>query len=43
MPDEHAPAIEDYLVEDRKFPPPAAFKERSLAAGTLARSCQQIA
>ena len=33
MADEHAPAIEDYLVEDRKFPPPAGFKEHSLAAG----------
>ena len=35
MADEHAPAIEDYLVEDRKFPPPAGFKEHSLAAGTF--------
>ncbi len=35
MADEHAPAIEDYLVEDRKFPPPAGFKEHSLVAGTF--------
>ena len=35
MADEHAPAIEDYLVEDRKFPPPAGFKEHSLAASTF--------
>jgi acetyl-CoA synthetase len=28
-------AIEDYLVEDRTFPPPEDFKERSLAAGTF--------
>jgi acetyl-CoA synthetase len=26
------PAIEDYFVEDRTFPPPEGFKERSLAA-----------
>ena len=26
MADEHAPAIEDYLVEDRKFPPPAGSR-----------------
>src|SRR3546814_10310033 len=25
-------AIEDYLVEDRKFPPPASFVEQTLAA-----------
>ena len=34
MADEHAPAIEDYLVEDRKFPPPG-LQEHSLAAGTF--------
>ncbi|MGQ0617281.1 MAG: acetate--CoA ligase [Acidimicrobiia bacterium] len=28
------PAIEDYFVEDRTFPPPAGFKDRSLEAGT---------
>jgi acetyl-CoA synthetase len=27
-------AIEDYLLEDRTFPPPDAFKEASLVAGT---------
>jgi acetyl-CoA synthetase len=27
-----AATIEDYLLEDRTFPPPAAFKERSLVA-----------
>ncbi len=26
-------AIEDYFVEDRRFPPPAAFREASLVAG----------
>src|SRR5438552_18718858 len=38
MADEQAPsgaAIEDFFVEDRTFPPPEAFKERSLAAGTF--------
>ena len=29
------PAIEDYLLEDRTFPPPEEFKEQSLAAGTF--------
>jgi acetyl-CoA synthetase len=28
-------AIEDYLIENRTFPPPEGFKERSLAAGTF--------
>src|SRR6476659_9164721 len=38
MADEQAPsgaAIEDFFVEDRTFPPPEAFKERSLVAGTF--------
>ena len=36
MADEHTgAAIEDYLVEDRRFPPPEGFKEQSLAAGTF--------
>ncbi len=29
------PAIEDYLHEHRTFPPPEAFKEQSLVAGTF--------
>ena len=29
------PAIEDYLSEDRRFPPPEEFKEQSLVAGTF--------
>ena len=28
-------AIEDYFIEDRVFPPPEGFKERSLAASPL--------
>jgi acetyl-CoA synthetase len=28
------PAFEDYMVEDRTFPPPDGFKEASLVAGT---------
>ncbi|MGQ0832348.1 MAG: acetate--CoA ligase [Microthrixaceae bacterium] len=28
----HGAAIEDYLIEDRRFPPPSAFVERTLAA-----------
>ena len=32
MADEHAPAIEDYLVEDRTFPPPADFKEHDASS-----------
>ncbi len=38
MADSPAPsgaAIEDYFVEDRTFPPPEGFKERSLVAGTF--------
>ncbi|HEX9258848.1 MAG TPA: AMP-binding protein, partial [Acidimicrobiales bacterium] len=35
MADDTSPAIEDYLSEDRTFPPPAAFKEASLVAGTF--------
>jgi acetyl-CoA synthetase len=29
------PAFEDYMVEDRTFPPPEGFKEASLVAGTF--------
>jgi acetyl-CoA synthetase len=29
------PAIEDFFVEDRTFPPPPEFKDRSLVAGTF--------
>ena len=37
MPDEQPPGatIEDYLVEDRTFPPPAGFKEASLVASSF--------
>ena len=37
MSDDHettGATIEDYLLEDRMFPPPASFKEQSLVAGT---------
>ena len=34
-PDTTGATIEDYLLEERTFPPPAAFKEQSLAAGTF--------
>ena len=30
-----AATIEDYLLEDRTFPPPEGFKEQSLVAGTF--------
>ncbi len=35
MPEPTGPAIEDYLLEERTFPPPEDFKEQSLAAGTF--------
>jgi acetyl-CoA synthetase len=35
MADEHAPAIEDYLTEERTFPPPEPFKAGTLVAGTF--------
>ena len=37
MPDEQSsgPTIEDYLVEDRTFPPPEGFREGSLAASSF--------
>ncbi len=35
MADSTGAAIEDFLVEDRTFPPPSDFKERSLVAGTF--------
>ena len=37
MPDEQSsgPTIEDYLVEDRTFPPPEGFREASLAASSF--------
>ena len=33
--DPQGAAIEDYLIEDRTFPPPEGFKENSLVAGTF--------
>src|SRR4051812_46533050 len=33
MADEKGPAIEDYLVEDRSFPPPPGFAEQALVTG----------
>ncbi len=35
MADEPGATIEDYLLEERRFPPPAGFKEQSLVAGTF--------
>ena len=35
MSDQTGAAIEEFLFEDRTFPPPDGFKERSLVAGTF--------
>ena len=35
MSDQTGAAIEEFLHEDRTFPPPDGFKERSLVAGTF--------
>ena len=35
MADEPTGTIEDFLLENRTFPPPADFKEASLVAGTF--------